>query len=239
MRLRAPNSRLLLLVPLVAGCAAAQVAIGPDAFRVTTGTRPPVGAYEQLGVVTATHGGGCGLYGARGNLEGAYRLLRNKAAQLGADYVQILRITEPHFEGICNYKGFVIDGFAYRVIPGAVGQSVQTQSARLEGLNGTYTGGIVGTVRGQNFTMGVTFTIVQTGDDIAGAWTTTGGTSGAVAGKVVEGHVTGFKAKQLNPCEGEFAGAMVVEDGGGRLRGAYEGSDCTGSVQASFVVRRQ
>src|SRR2546426_1959772 len=49
------------------------------------------------------------------------------------------------------------------VIPGAVGQSVQTQSAaRLEGLNGTYTGDIVGTARGQNFTMRVTFTIVQT-----------------------------------------------------------------------------
>jgi hypothetical protein len=159
---------------------------------------------------------------------------------MGADYVQILRVTEPHYEGICAYKGFVIDGLAYRVGRGATDQAAPALTVAVpQGLSGTYTGEIAGTARGQDFTMRVTFTIVQTGDEIAGAWTTTGGTSGGVAGKIVGERITGFRAKQLNPCEGEFAGAAAIEDGGARLRGAYEGSDCSGSVRASFVVRRQ
>jgi hypothetical protein len=66
--LRALRSVLLLSTLFLVGCAAAQVTIAPGSSRVMTGTRPPEGPYEQLGAITATHGGGCGLYGARGNL---------------------------------------------------------------------------------------------------------------------------------------------------------------------------
>jgi hypothetical protein len=64
-------------------------------------------------VITAKHGGGCGLYGAQGNYEGAYAILQAKAAQMGADYVQILRVLPEHMTGIC-LDPFLIDGMAYK-----------------------------------------------------------------------------------------------------------------------------
>jgi hypothetical protein len=121
MRPPVPATLRLLSVFLLAGCAAAQVAPTPDASRVTIGTSPPQGPYEQLGTITATHGGGCGLYGARGSLEGAYTILRNKAAQLGADYVQILRLSEPHVVPGCSVQAFVLDGLAYKRATAAPG----------------------------------------------------------------------------------------------------------------------
>jgi len=117
MRRRVHRLMLCLVVLCLAACSAAHVAIAPDAPRVRTGTTPPDGPSEQLGAITATHGGGCGLYGTRGNLEGAYTILRNKAATLGADYVQVLRVTAPHHEGPCLVQAFVIDGLAYRLAP--------------------------------------------------------------------------------------------------------------------------
>jgi hypothetical protein len=102
-------------VLLLAGCSAAQVSTAPDASRIRIGTQPPGGSHEQLGAITAKHGGGCGLYGTRGDYEGAYTILRNKAAQIGADYVQVVRVIEPHMEGICMNQAYVIDGLAYRL----------------------------------------------------------------------------------------------------------------------------
>jgi len=105
------------------------------------------------------------------------------------------------------------------------------------GLNGTFVGEITGTVRGQAFSMRVTFTLVQSGDQLVGVWNTSGGTSGTVQGVVIGSQVSDFRAKQVNPCEGAFTGATVVE--AGRLRGSYTGVDCNGPVTASFVVTRQ
>jgi hypothetical protein len=106
------------------------------------------------------------------------------------------------------------------------------------GLNGTCSGEITGNAHGEVFRMQVTFTVVQSGDGIAGAWTTTGGTSGTVTGVLTEAGIRQLKARQLNPCAGEFNGVAVVEAGGSRLRGSYVGADCNGSVTASFVVQR-
>jgi hypothetical protein len=232
---------LVVLSIVAVGCTAAEVLVATDASRIQTGTGPPVGAYEQVGVVTATHGGGCGLYGRRGNYEGADALLRNKATKLGADYVQILRVTEPRLEGICMNQAFVIDGLAYRIIrQGAGAPSGQpTPSVGASGLDGTYTGDIAGNARGQRFAMRVTFTIVQSGDQLAGTWNTTGGTSGTVIGVLERGRVTDFRARQVNPCAGEFVGALVVDGNGAVLRGQYAGSDCGGAVTASFEAVRQ
>ena len=105
------------------------------------------------------------------------------------------------------------------------------------GLNGTFAGEITGTVRGQPFSMRVTFTLVHSGDQLVGVWNTTAGTSGTVQGVVSGGQVPDFRVKQVNPCEGTFTGAAVIE--AGRLRGSYTGGDCSGSVTASFVVTRQ
>lgn len=232
---------LILLSVVAAGCTAAEILIAPDASRLQTGTRPPAGAFEQVGAVTATHGGGCGLYGQRGNYEGAHALLRNKATRLGADYVQILRVTEPRLEGICMNQAFVIDGMAYRLIRQGSGSPTgpPTSAIGTSGLDGTYTGDIAGNARGQRFAMRVTFTLVQSGNQLAGTWNTTGGTSGTVIGVLEQGRVSDFRARQVNPCAGEFLGAVDVESNGTVLRGQYAGSDCGGAVTASFEAIRQ
>lgn len=232
---------LVVLTLVGAGCAATEVVIAPDAPRVRTGTQPPIGAFEQLGALTAQHGGGCGLYGTRGNYEGAYTILRNKAAKLGADYVQILRVTEPRLEGICMNQAFVIDGMAYKLSHGQapVGSSGQLPEIGGAGLNGTYAGEITGNNRGQPFTMRVSFTLVQSGNQIAGTWNTSGGTSGTVMGIVEGGRVKDFRARQVNPCFGEFLGAAALEQDANVLRGRYSGSDCGGTVTASFEAVRQ
>lgn len=235
---------LLATVLALTGCSAANVSVAPDASRIATGTRPPEGSYEQLGAVTGTHGGGCGLYGARGDFEGAHAKLRNKAAAMGADYVQIVRVVEPRLEGICMNQSFTIDGIAYRrrTDAGAArapAVPATTQPPQRTGLDGTYAGEITGNAQGRAFTMRVSFTVVQSGEQIAGAWTTTGGASGTITGILTESGIRDLRARQLNPCAGEFGGVAVVEAGGNRLRGSYVGRDCGGPVTASFTVDRQ
>jgi hypothetical protein len=230
---RVPNAIWGCLLALIAaGCAAAEVLVAPDAARVQVGTAPPVGASEQIGAVTATHGGGCGLYGRRGSYEGADAILRTRAARLGADYVQILRVTEPHMEGICAHQAFVIDAMAYRLTRGSPSAVVGPS-----GLNGTYSGEISGDARGQRFTMRVTFTLVQNGTELVGTWSTTGGTAGTILGVVEHGRIAEFRVRQVHPCPGEFVAAVLVD--GTVLRGQYGGSDCGGAVTASFEAVRQ
>lgn len=118
----------------------------------------------------------------------------------------------------------------------ALAQPLGTQ---LVGLNGTFSGEISGNAGGQAFGMRVTFTLVQMGDQLAGVWNTSGGTSGAMSGTLGERTISNFQAKQVNPCEGIFTGSAVVEENGSRFRGSYTGSDCRGTVAASFVVSRQ
>ena len=163
---------------------------------MVVGSRPPEGAYDQLGAITATHGGGCGLYGTGGNYEGAYTIVRNRALELAANYVQILKITEPQYKGICYHRGYVIDAMAYRVHPGSASTAPVPQATNAPpnvgvalggGLNGTFAGQVSGIQGDRQFSMGVSFTIVQTENKIAGAWTATGGTSGTVTATVKGG----------------------------------------------------
>jgi hypothetical protein len=91
-----------------------QVKLTPQAANVRTGKDDPPAELVEAGPVEATHGSGCGGFGKVGTYEGAYTLLRNKAASLGATYVRITTITEPHPEGDCYSDAFVIRGIAYR-----------------------------------------------------------------------------------------------------------------------------
>jgi hypothetical protein len=106
-------------------------------------------------------------------------------------------------------------------------------------LNATYTGTISGVQAGQQFSMRITFTIVRTGEEIAGVWTTSAGTSGTVKARVDGERLLDFRAKQLNPCDGEFIGGAVMEGAGAQLRGSYTGTGCGVAVDALFVVGRQ
>jgi hypothetical protein len=107
------------------------------------------------------------------------------------------------------------------------------------GISGTYAGEIAATLEGRAISRRITFTIVQNGDEIAGAWSTTAGASGAIAGTASEAAITAFRATQLNPCAGSFSGSATIENNGMTLRGSYAGRDCNGNYTAAFVVRRQ
>lgn len=104
----------LLIVSLLAGCTASEVVMRPDSINIQIGTKSPGDGFTQIGPITAKHGGGCGLYGAQGDFEGAMNILRNKAAERGADYVQIIRQQGEHMTGLCLDRAYVIDGFAYK-----------------------------------------------------------------------------------------------------------------------------
>ena len=117
---------LLAIVFVLTGCTASQVKINPESLNVQIGTTPPMGEAIQIAPLTARHGGGCGLYGAEGNFEGALTILRNKAANIGANYVQIIRQQGEHMTGMCLDRGYTVDGMAYRVeLPSESNQSQQ------------------------------------------------------------------------------------------------------------------
>lgn len=110
-------SFLALLAMLTVGCAATPVVLSPNASDVRTGKADPSGNAKELGPVTGTDGAGCGLYGYRGTYERAYIQLKNNAATLGANYVQIYSFSEPHLSGGCFVNVFSISGMAYKISP--------------------------------------------------------------------------------------------------------------------------
>lgn len=110
-------SVILLLGMLVVSCARTPLVLSPNANDVQVGKGDPPRNAKELGPVTGSNGSGCGLYGRRGTYEGAYIQLKNTAAALGANYVQIYRISEPHLSGNCFVNVFSISGMAYRISP--------------------------------------------------------------------------------------------------------------------------
>lgn len=108
---------ILVAMLVIVGCTASNVAMRPDSVNVQVGIDPPGDGFMQLGPITAKHGGGCGLYGSQGNFEGAMNILRNTAAERGAEYVQIIRQQGEHMTGLCLDRAYVIDGFAYKRSP--------------------------------------------------------------------------------------------------------------------------
>lgn len=82
----------------------------------------PPGA-RSLGPAEGSHGGGCGLFATRGTYEGALDELRNRAAELGGNYVQIDAVTEPHDDSGCTTAGYSVRGIVYFVPHGPVAPS--------------------------------------------------------------------------------------------------------------------
>lgn len=107
------GSVLVVLVGL-AGCTAGAVRLTPTATSVQVGSNSPESGYTQIGPISAKNGGGCGLYGSQGTYAGAINSLRNQAAEMGADYVQIISQEGEHMIGLCLDRAYTIDGYAYK-----------------------------------------------------------------------------------------------------------------------------
>jgi hypothetical protein len=110
---------LALTGALVLGCAAKPPPVKGPADAVRVEKEPPVAGARALGSLRATDGQGCGLFGTLGSYEGALAKLREQAYKLGADYVQITSVTEPHPDHECVQKEYKLTGVAYRSTPPA------------------------------------------------------------------------------------------------------------------------
>ena len=78
---------------------------------------PPPGARDLGSVSVRDGGGGCGTFGTHGTYSHAIARLRNEAAIKGADYAQIMVISEPHALEDCFDDSFVIHATLYKLAP--------------------------------------------------------------------------------------------------------------------------
>ena len=106
------SAAIVAISLLIAVCSAAVAQT--DVSSVQVGSESPGNDYSQIGPITAKSGGGCGLFGKKGTFQGAMTSLRKEAAEMGADYVQILQQEGEHMAGACLSRGYTIDGYAYK-----------------------------------------------------------------------------------------------------------------------------
>jgi hypothetical protein len=83
-----------------------------DSVRVDKG--PPGPGAQPIRALRAVDGHGCGLFGTLGTYEGASANLRDQARAIGADYVQVTEVKEPHASRECVEKEYTLLGIAYR-----------------------------------------------------------------------------------------------------------------------------
>jgi hypothetical protein len=107
------------------------------------------------------------------------------------------------------------------------------------GPGGTYAGVVFGAANKERLEMRVTFTLVQTGNEIAGTWEGVGGKMGTVSGVLNGSTIAPFRMIQIKPCAGDFTGGAVTDGSFVRLRGTISGRDCEGAVTATFTAERQ
>jgi hypothetical protein len=107
----------VLLCLGLAGCATAPlVSLNPGAEVVRVAKADPSDNYQEVGPVSGYDGSGCGYYGYCGSYERAMINLKNRANKMGADYVQIFTITEPHLDSDCYNNIYKISGTAYKKV---------------------------------------------------------------------------------------------------------------------------
>lgn len=104
------------LVVAAASCAeATPVAVAPAAQHIEIGKADPPQGSRDLGPIEVSHGSGCGGFGAKGTYESAMAELRNSTAERGGNYVQVMKMTEPHLSGGCFDDRFIIRGVVFQV----------------------------------------------------------------------------------------------------------------------------
>ncbi len=89
--------------------------LSPQAQQVRVEERDPPDGATPLGLVFATDGEGCKFGGDSGTREGATVLLKEAAAQRGANYVKLTKVTEPYSGHDCVHREFKLEGLSYRL----------------------------------------------------------------------------------------------------------------------------
>lgn len=111
------GSAALLALNACNGVAAVRP-LSPRAQLVRVEERDPPDDATALGLIAVTDGQGCSFSGDRGTLEGATALLKESAAQRGANFVKITKLTEPYAGHDCYHREFKIEGLSYRLAGG-------------------------------------------------------------------------------------------------------------------------
>ena len=107
----------LLLVTSLVGCASSTpppLFLLDGARNVRVAKSDPPDSYKEVGQVSAADGKGCGGFGYTGTYERVMVLLKNKAYQMGADYIQLFTISEPRLVDECFVNQYKISGTAYK-----------------------------------------------------------------------------------------------------------------------------
>lgn len=102
---------------LISGCAFAPsggIPLLPGTENVDIGNEKPAAHYISKGVVWGQDGGGCGYYGYFGTRANAMADLRNKAASIGADYVQITGEQDSYKSMSCETNLYKISAIAFK-----------------------------------------------------------------------------------------------------------------------------
>jgi hypothetical protein len=108
---------VLLCLGGLCGCVTApHVSLMSGAEVVRVAKADPSDNYQEVGPVSGYDGSGCGIYGYCGSYERAMINIMNRAHQMGADYVQIFTITEPHLDSDCYNNIYKISGTAYKKV---------------------------------------------------------------------------------------------------------------------------
>ena len=82
------------------------------------------------------------------------------------------------------------------------------------------------------------FTVVQSGSSVSGTGVTSSDTGGQVSGSV-SGDDLDFTLAQTSPCVGTYHGFAMVNAASNQMSGTYSGSDCFGTLQASFTATKR
>jgi len=89
--------------------------LSPQAQQVRVEERDPPDDATSLGPIQVTDGQGCQFNGDAGTREGATALLKEAAAERGANYVKLTKVTEPYSGHDCVHREFKLEGLGYRL----------------------------------------------------------------------------------------------------------------------------
>ncbi len=104
-----------MLYFLFTGCVTVpDVQLRDEASIVKVAKSDPAGNYKELGPISASDGDGCGGFGYQGSYERAVILLKNRAYEMGGDFVQIYSMIEPHLLPGCFVNQYTINGTLFK-----------------------------------------------------------------------------------------------------------------------------